>query len=82
MKSDLPLGLMIFVNQLILEVELDTPKYALNIQTYGSRFVGYRAPIPLKPNDLVWLDLRKMTFDTVELVERDGIIVWRADWRN
>lgn len=44
----------------------------------GAQFT-FTPPIPLKPLDFIWIDLRD---GRVEMVERGGIIVWRSGWAN
>jgi hypothetical protein len=38
-----------------------------------------RAPIRLKTNDHIWIDLQT---NQVHIVERGGIVIWRSGWLN
>jgi hypothetical protein len=43
------------------------------------QYIEIRAPITLKLNDRVWIDLRT---SQVHVIERAGIAIWRASWLN
>lgn len=74
MKNPFPSPIMIF------EVGEAIPR---GEQACPAHFIGFTliftAPILLQEHDCIWIDSRN---GNVEVIERAGIVIWRAAWVN
>lgn len=65
---------------LIFEIAETIPKGSKGCPAHYIGFVlVFTAPIPLKEHDCIWIDSHN---GNVEVIERDGIAIWRAAWLN
>lgn len=64
---------------LIFEVGQVLEKGSQCEYSFGRFFLIITAPIPLRADDVISVDSRN---GKVEIVERQGIVIWRAAWAN